>query len=152
MASKSRKLVVSVQIDGVRETLNAFRDLPKEASNELRDAAQGLAETMLVKVKAAAAADRSPQARLVAGTAKVKRDRVPVLEVGGTKRLGRNREPAYEILFGAEFGSNRYKQFHKRHTGRAGSWFFPIVERESAEIGRQWNAAADRIIRKFGEG
>lgn len=150
--AKSKKLIVSVQIDGVQETLRKFRDLPKDASNELREAAAELAETLLTKVKAAAAHDKSPQARIVAATAKVKRDRVPVLEVGGTKRIGRNKRPAYDLLFGAEFGSSQYKQFHKAHTGRTGSWFFPVIEKESAEIGRQWNAAADRIIEKFGEG
>lgn len=146
-----KKLIVSVQIDGVRETLAKFRDLPKDASEELRVQAGKLAESMLSKVKAAAARDRSPQSRIVAATAKVKRDRVPVLEVGGTKRIGRNKQPAFKLTMGAEFGS-RLKQFHKPHQGRTGSWFFPVVEKESAEIGRQWSEAADRIVRKFGEG
>lgn len=152
MAEKRKSFTVSVQIDGMHETLRAFRDLPKEASEELRKASLDLAESLATSIRVAAGSDRAPQALIVAQTLKVKRDRVPVLEVGGTKRIGRNRVPANRLMFGAEFGSNRHKQFHKRHTGSTGSWFFGTVEREQAEIGKAWNEAADTIIRDFAAG
>lgn len=147
--AERKSFTVAVQIDGMTETLAAFRKLPKEASAQLREDSMKLAETLASSVRVAAGADKSPQAAIVAGTLKVKRDRVPVLVVGGTKRIGRNRVPANRLMFGAEFGSNRYKQFHKRHTGRTGSWFFGTVEREQAEIARQWNESADKIIHQF---
>lgn len=152
MAQKKKSFTVSVQVDGMKETLDAFRQLPKEASAVLRDASKELAETLVTKIRIAANSDRSPQARIVAATLKVKRDRVPVIEVGGTKRIGRNKVPAYHLLFGSEFGSHRFKQFQKRHTGTTGSWFFPTVEREQAEIGKAWNEAADEIVTRFGGG
>lgn len=152
MATPRKSFTISVQIDGMNETLAAFRALPKEASDELRKQAMTLAETLTTSIRVAAGADRSPQARIVAATLKVKRDRVPVITVGGTKRIGRNKVPANKLMFGAEFGSNRHKQFHKKHTGRTGSWFFGTVEREQAEIGRQWSEAADTIIRDFAAG
>lgn len=150
MAEKRKSFTVSVQVEGMRETLDALKALPKEANAAIRDASKELAQSLATKIKLAAGRDRSPQARLVASTLKVKRDRVPVIEVGGTKRIGRHRVEAHELLFGAEFGSHRFKQFHKRHTGTTGSWFFPTVEREQAEIIAAWDQAADEIVTRFG--
>lgn len=145
-------LTLTVEIDGVRETLAAFRELPKQATDKLRDAAGEIASDLVPVVRSAARTDRSPQAALVASTVKVRRDRVPVLVAGGTKRLGVNRAPAFKLLFGSEFGSNRYDQFHKRHLGQTGSWFFPVVEDEAGRISEAWNSAADAIIRDFNGG
>lgn len=142
-------ITLKVKIDGVVETLQAFRDLPKQANDRLRERSAELASTLGLEVKAAARTDRSPQAALVAQTVRVRRDRVPVLVAGGTKALGVNRAPAYKLLFGSEFGSVQYRQFDKAHRGNQGSWFFPVVEREAAQISAAWNAAADEIIRDF---
>lgn len=143
-----RTLDIGIRIEGVRETLRAFNGLPKEASNELRDAALDLAGLMATSVKAAGAREGS-QAALVATTVKATRDRVPVVQAGGTKRLGSRRAPAWKLLFGAEFGSNRYTQFPRRHQGSAGIWIFPTIEAESSAIARRWEQAADRIVRAF---
>jgi hypothetical protein len=145
-------LTITIKIDGATETLRAFRDLPKDATNRLRDKAGEIADALRPAVEAAARTDTSPQSKLVAGTVKVKRDRIPALVAGGTKRLGVNRVPAYKLLFGSEFGSVRYKQFNKLHQGQEGSWFFPVVEREAARISAAWNEAADEIIAEFSGG
>jgi hypothetical protein len=145
-------LTITLEIEGVRETLAAFRELPKQATDKLRDAAGEIADELVPAVRGAARSDRSPQSALVASTVKVRRDRVPVLVAGGAKRLGVNRAPAYKLLFGSEFGSDRLGQFHKPHQGQEGSWFFPVVEAEAARIAAGWNAAADAIIREFNGG
>lgn len=152
MASGKKSFTVSVKVDNLRETLAAVRAVGKDAEAALRDRAFKLGEQLAQSITRAAGSDKSPQSRIVAATLKVKRDRLPVLEVGGTKRIGRNRAPAYTLLFGAEFGSNHYGQFHKKHTGTTGSWFFPTVEREQSEIVAAWEEAAADVVREFGEG
>lgn len=152
MAGQKKSFSVSVSVTGMRETLDAFKALPKDAGNAIRDASKELADKLALSVRQAAGRARQPQAAILAQTIKVKRDRVPVLEVGGTKRIGRNRVPASRILFGGEFGSNAYKQFHQRHTGTEGTWFFPTVERDKAEIIAGWEKAADEIVTRFGGG
>lgn len=149
MASR-KSFTIAVQVTGMRETLAALRALGKEADAAIRERSFELATTLKGSIERAARSARSPQARLVVTTLKVKRDRLPVLEVGGTKRLGRNKAPAYKLLFGAELGSNKHKQFHQRHTGRTGTWFFPTVERDQAEIVAEWEQAADDVITSFG--
>lgn len=155
-------LTVDVNIDGVRETLAAFRALPKDANNELRTASLRLAELLAVKAKIAAIAD-SPLAALMAPTIKAVRDRVPVIQAGGTRRVGRNKAPASALLFVGEFGMNarsgwyardRYALSmgyqHRPHGGKTGYWFFPMVEANAAMISREWNAAADQVLAAFG--
>lgn len=163
MAAKT-SMTVKVHIDGVRETLAAFRQLPKDANDELRNAAMIIALSLAGRARTAAMAD-SPQAALMAPTVTARRDRVPVVQAGGSQRVGRHGAPAWRILFASEFGMNarsgwyaadRYDtsfgQQYKSHRGRAGYWFFPLVESEAPMISREFNAAADRIERAFGRG
>lgn len=142
-------LTVNVRIDGVRQTLAAFRDLPKDANDALRDKSMELAQTLAGKV-AADARSEGRQAAILAATVAARRDRVPVVVAGGTKRIGRNRKPAFKLLFGSVFGSNRLKQF-KPHYGQASYWFFDTVEAEQDEIAAAWRKVADDLIAKFGE-
>ena len=143
-----RALVITMRQEGVRETLTAFRGVPKEANNALRDAAGRIAQRFATTAAAAGAAEGS-QAALVAKTVKVGRDRVPVVTAGGTKRLGSRKAPAWKLLFGAEFGSNRFTQFPRTHTGTEGIWFFPTIEREAPAIIKEWREAADEVLRAF---
>lgn len=141
---------LNLNVQGARETLQALRKLPKEASNQLRDASVELSEELAGRVRAAAHADRSPQSGLLSTTVKARRDRLPVIVAGGTRKLGSRKAPAWKLLFGSEFGSNQYEQFHKAHQGRRGSWFFPVVEAEQETIAQRWQAAADAVIASFG--
>lgn len=156
-------LTVKVHVTGVRETLAAFRRLPKDASNELRDAAGHIAQVLVVAAKANAQID--PQSAAVGTTVKVARDRVPAVTAGGAKRVTSSRAPAWALLFGSEFGANgrygwygasRYADSPARqyapHQGQRGRWFFPAVEDRQAQIAAEWRKAADNIVRKFGEG
>jgi hypothetical protein len=146
-------LRINMRVDGARETLAAFRRLPKEATKELRQRSVALAESLAGKVKAAATADRSPQAALFAPTVRARRDRLPTIVAGGSSRVGRNKMPAWGILFGGEFGANRYPQFGKPHSGTAGTGpIFGVVQREQGEISRRWNEAADAIVAAFTAG
>lgn len=136
----------SVEIIGADEILRAFRQLPKEASDELRDTAQRLAADLATDI-AAAARREGRQAALMAPTVKAKRDRVPVVQAGGAKRVGRNRVQAGKLLFGSEFGS-RLPQF-RPHLSGGSYWFYDTVERQDSEIYAEWLKAADRIIQAF---
>lgn len=147
-----RTLTLTIRIDGLKEALAAFRKMPKEANDALRDASEEIAAKLVPDLQSAARRDRSPQSRLIASTIKKQRDRVPVVTAGGTKRLGSRRTPAWKLLFGSEFGSNRHPQFHKRHTGTEGSWFFPTVDDQAPMIAKEWNEAADRIVEAFSKG
>lgn len=164
MAAKQQALTVTVHAQGLRETLAAFRQLPKDAATELRIRTLELSEVLAGKARAAAMAEGGPAA-LMAPTVKAVRDRVPVVQVGGTRRVGRNRVPAWQLVFGGEFGMNQRSGWYaaakyeqnpgsqfKPHRGQQGYWFFPLVESEGPTIARAWLQVADVVIDKFGGG
>lgn len=150
MAKKPRTTFsAKFQLDGARETLKRFKGLPKEASTELKQEALKLSEELARKAREQAMEAETPQAPLLVPTIRARKDRVPKIVVGGNKKIGPFRTPAYGVLFGAEFGSNQFRQFHHAHTGRKGLWFFPTVEAEQQQISDAWNEAADHVIAKF---
>jgi hypothetical protein len=160
-----RALVVTVRIEGVREILRALTQLPKDAQTEIRDRSAKIAAKLAPKAAADIAAHGGRQGPNLATTVKVVRDRVPAIQAGGSRRLGRHRAPAYGILFGSIFGMTRRSGWYasprygtspgrqyRPHRGQDAYAFFPIADREAATISREWNAAADEIVRKFGKG
>lgn len=159
MAKQRKPFVLTLRVDGVREITTALRDLPADASEEVRAVAWDLSQFMATRVKAAGAAE-GRQAALVATTVRARKDRVPNLVIGGSTRLGRNGTPAYSLLFGSEFGAGggknsgaRYAPYgYNPHAGKQGRWIFPTVERHQAAIGQAWYKAANRIVDSFGRG
>jgi hypothetical protein len=144
-------LTVTVSIPDLRKMLKAFKDLPKEASAELRKASGEIAKHLAEVSKSYARTDAAPQSRLLEPTIKVINDRVPAVQAGGSTRVGSRRTQAFNLLFGAEFGSNQYLQFHRAWNGKHGFWFFPSVEKEEDFIGQQWTKAATHIIDDWSE-
>lgn len=158
-------LTVKVTITGVRETLKAFQDLPKDANNELRDASLQLAKLLATKAQIDITLHGGPQGKLLAPTVKAVRDRVPVVQIGGTRKVGRNHAPAWGVLFGSIFGffgrsgwygAARYRggigRQYRPHRGQDAYAFFPLIEQSAGEISAAWNKAADRVVEKFSEG
>lgn len=145
-------ITLTVRGEGIRETLRVLKVLPKDAQKELRVRTRELSVKLAARAKADGMKDSAPQSPDVATTVRAVTDRVPSITAGGTRRLGRNRAPAYKLLFGSLFGSNAYSQFHRPHAGQSAYWFFPVVEKNSADINRTWMQIADSIVRDFAAG
>lgn len=150
-------IVVKVRVAGVRQILSAFRALPKDASNELRDANQRISDDLAGKVRAAAEGANA-QSGLVAPTVKAMRDRVPSVQAGGRRRAGsqsrrsKGQRPtnASDLIYGSNFGATMLKQFPR--PASPDHWFFKTVDANSAQFEREWLEAADNTLRKWGSG
>lgn len=105
--------------------INDLEDsLKRQTNGRLRDAAN-VASTQLVRaLKAAAAGAQTPQAKIVAETVEVKRDRFVAVSIGGAKPVGHRGTPAYQILWGSERGG---RNFGASAGGRY--WIEPTVTR-----------------------
>jgi hypothetical protein len=145
--NKQRPLTIKVRITGVRETLAAFKNLPKDATAELRTASGVIAGFMANAVRSSGLAS-STRSALLTGTVKVARDRVPAVQVGGSSALGSRRTPAWKMLFGDEFGAKTFPQF-RPHRGTKGYWVFSSIEGNESRIDQEWNRAADEIVRRW---
>lgn len=134
--------------------LNAvLRALPREAQSELRDASKAIAADIASKASAKATA-LGGVAKYVAPTIRATRDRVPVVRMGGGRRLpawpGRprrgSRQTVGDVMYGAEFGSRRYRQFPP--VTRPGRFLWRVVEDESAGITDAYGDALMRAVDK----
>lgn len=141
---------LSLRITGLRETIRAFRDLPKDADRELRDANQDISDDLATEI-AEAAAGSSAQSALMARTVKARRGRTPSVAAGGAARVGRHNAPAFKILFGANFGATYLKQFRPhRGAGDDDYWFYSTAEKAQPRVDARWGEAADRIVSEWG--
>ncbi|MEV6287399.1 hypothetical protein [Kribbella sp. NPDC051770] len=137
---------------GVRGTLAAFRKLPKDATVELRNANQSIADELDDKIAVAARAS-SRQSEVVASGIKARRDRVPSVQAGGSRKVASNRRPLHKLLFGANFGAKFLPQFRPhRGSGTKDYWFYSTVDDNRENIAKQWTDAADRVLREWGSG
>lgn len=154
-------LVFTVRIDGVRATLRAFRDLPKDASVALKRRTGELSDMLAARIAAAARVEGS-QAAAIAKTVKSRKDRVPSVQAGGSTKFGRHRSAAWEVLAGSEFGMNRRSGWYaaeryagstgrqfKPHRGRQSYWFFDAVDDNTGEINSAWLKVADDVLSEF---
>lgn len=140
-------LDIAVEVIGAAPILRAFRDLPKEAVEKLRDASKEMSVTLAEQI-AAAARHEGRQAALMAPTVKPRRNRVPAVVAGGAKKVGRKRVPAGALLFGSEFGAH-LPQF-RPHLSGGSYWFYETVKEKDSEIYAKWLAVAEELISSFG--
>lgn len=127
---------LSVEIDGLDDTLKAFRgldaDLRKQANAELRQAARTCATVLAVDLARAAANSGVPVAPRVARSIRVKSDRKPVVTIGGPMRVGTgkgHRASAAAILWGSEQGPKSDPNHFAVDLNPAGYWIAPTVAR-----------------------
>lgn len=122
---------VSVQVDGVQQTLNATRQLEaalrRQTNGELRKAAGTCAAELLAELQGAAGASGVPVAPLVARSMKVRSDRLPVVAIGGSLRVGRYGGTAGQLVWGSEHGGHNFAV-----PRGPGYWIRPTVERFKA--------------------
>lgn len=142
-----------VYVDGLQDVYRALRRLPKEASNELRDASQDIAVRYMVPAwQEAARSKAGPWGERLAGSVRAKRDRIPAVNIGYNKRA-----------FSGGASTNMVRA--PSHLGQTGKWYAkPEDERTFAPFERtdwltratyikdalgEWSRAVDRVIAKW---
>jgi hypothetical protein len=144
---------LSIEMEGIFETLKAVRsvsaDLRPDVNGELRDAAERSAGELVVELVASAHASGVPVAPRVASSARVKRDRVPVVSIGGGARVGARGAPAGLLVWGSEQGPKGTVN-HWGVPASSGYWIAPAVERYSRKALDSFRRAVYEIFRRYG--
>jgi hypothetical protein len=144
---------VSVDVDGLVETLAAFKgleaDLRKEANAELRVAGREAGAALALELRASASSSGVPVAPRVARSIKVKRDRIPVVAIGGAMPVGARGGSAGALAWGSEQGPKGAVNHFAVPPG-AGYWIAPAVERYSSRALSNFRAAVADVFRKHG--
>jgi hypothetical protein len=140
---------ISYDTRDVTAVIGQLRDVDKalrtNASAELRDAAGTTAERGVAALQSGARG--TPQASIVAGSAKVKRDRVPAISIGGARRVGRRGTPAGDLVWGSEKGGRNFAA----GINPSGYWIEPTIRRfQDGEAADAYRAAVAVILRRAG--
>jgi hypothetical protein len=142
--------VTDAYISGLNEVLRSFKALPKEAAKELREASVDIADRYMAPSWREAAMSAGPWGLKIAESVKVRRDRLPSVQIGGNKKV---------FSGGASATMVRYPSDQGRGTARPGRIMPPAFEKtdwiKEAKRGyadeaiREWAKAVDRIVVKW---
>jgi len=136
---------VEAYVDGLNDVLRAFRVLPKEASNELRQASSSIAQRHMVPAwQNAALYGAGPWGERIANSVKVRRDRVPAVQIGGNRKVFSGGATATMVRYPSHSGQARqsFAPFE------ATNWMEQVRAYQPAAL-REWGEAVDRIVARW---
>jgi hypothetical protein len=137
---------VDAYVQGLNDVLRAFKALPKEASNELRQASNVIAAQHMVPAwQNAALFYAGPWGQVIADSVKVKRDRVPAVQIGGNRKVLSGGGTATMVRYPSSTGEGKdsFAPFERTE------WLTKTRAYAPAAL-REWGAAVDRIVAKWG--
>jgi hypothetical protein len=127
---------MTVQVDGLDETMKVFRSLPKDIQAGADELVRDIARLVASEAQGAATtrAERKAATSIKAQKASVS--------------IGSPSGAAGQMALGTEFGGQRRKttmQF-RPHRGRQGYFFWPSIRSSSERIKRMWDELVDGLI------
>lgn len=137
---------VEAYVDGLNDVLRAFKALPKEASNELRQASNKIASDYMVPAwQNAALYNAGPWGQVIADSVRVKRDRVPAVQIGGNRRAFSGGATPTMVRYPSSTGEGKesFAPFERTE------WLTKVRAYQPAAL-REWGFAVDRIVSKWG--
>lgn len=141
---------ITVQTEGIEETLDSLRglskDLRKEANSEIRAAARETAEELAAALRGAASSSGVPLGPRISAAIAVKSDRFPTVAIGGNKRVGRRGGRASALVWGTEHGGRNFGVPES-----SGYWIAPTVTRfEQSRAVPNFKRALFLIVKRYG--
>lgn len=136
--------IVEAYVDGLNEVLRAIRKLPKEAQNELRASSKEIAEKYMAPAWRDAARNAGPWGEKLAESVKVRRDRIPAVQIGGNRRVFSGGATATMVRYPSDSGQKResWAPFEKT------DWISLSRGYQQPAL-QEWANAVDRIVRKW---
>lgn len=143
-----------MRVEGLNELLRDFRKLGKEAAAELRDASQIIADRyMAPSWRNAALSYAGPWGEQIAQSVKVRRDRVPAVNIGGNRRVFSGGATATMVRYPSDKGNRARAAKGARDRmpaafGSGSDWIEQATGYQDDAL-REWSRAVDRIILKW---
>ena len=138
--------IVEAYVDGLNDVLRAFKALPKEASAELRKSSMQIADRHMAPAwRNAALYYAGPWGQVIANSVKVKRDRVPAVQIGGNRKVLSGGGTATMVRWPSDTGQGRESFAPFEQT----NWISNVRAYQPDAL-REWGEAVDRIVGKWG--
>ena len=138
-------------VDGLNDVLRAFRALPKEASAELRTASQAVADKHMAPAWRNAALNYAgPWGQAIADSVKVKKDRVPAVNIGGNRKRFSGGATPNMVRFPSDKGNQgRAGESMPPAFGSGSDWMGTVKQYQAGAL-QEWAKAVDQIVKKWG--
>jgi len=136
--------VFDTYIEGLNDVLKAFRQLPKEASKELRQASKTIAERHMAPAWRDAALGAGPWGEQIAASVKAASDRIPAVKIGGNRKVFSGGATATMVRWPSSTGTARdsFAPFE------ATNWLQDVRSYQGPAL-QEWAQAVDRIVAKW---
>jgi hypothetical protein len=135
---------------GLNDILRAFRALPKGASAELRTASMAVAEKHMAPAWQNAALNYAgPWGQVIADSVKVKRDRVPAVNIGGARKALSGGASPNMVRFPSDKGNRGRAGIATPPAFGQGTDWMGNVKQYQGPAMQEWAAAVDRIVMKW---
>ena len=139
-------------VDGLDDILRAFRNLPKEASAELRQASQVVADKHMAPAWREAAINYAgPWGQVIADSVKVKKDRVPAVNIGGQRKKFSGGASPTMVRYLTDKGDRGRAGSQKRAPeafGQGTDWISQVRQYQGGAM-EEWAKAVDQIVLKW---
>jgi hypothetical protein len=135
-----------VRIEGLGRLMRALRELPKEAQAEMRDEAAKIAEAHMAPAWRAAAGEAGPWGERIGSSVRVRRDRIPAVQIGYARRAFSGGASTSMIRYPSHKGPDRGAMF------TATSWMSGVKRRYIAQAMGDWGESIDRVVRRWNTG
>jgi hypothetical protein len=146
--------LVALDQTELRQVFKALKGMTVEANDEAKRQAGALAEYAKAEVQQAATRTRNRVDDRIASGARVKKSsRIGEITYGFASQKFSGGATTKDIWGGAEFGSNKYKQFPvwsgREGRGSKGWFIYPTLRRIQPEIVARWTASFDKILKEW---
>lgn len=140
----------------LRAITRSFKAMDDEAIQQAKEKSGALADYVSGKVKAAARQTRAiPKVatRIAEGSKVSKSSKLGEISYGFASQKFSGGATTRDLWGGAEFGSNKYKQFPvwsgREGRGSRGWWIYPTLRSVQPEIIKRWEEGFSEIVKRF---
>jgi hypothetical protein len=140
----------------LRAIARSFKAMDEEALAQAKTKSNALAEFVSDKIKGAARSLQSipkVSTRIADGSKVSKSSKFGEISYGFAMQKFSGGATTRDLWGGAEFGSNKYKQFPvwsgREGRGSRGWWIYPTLRSVQPEIIKRWEEGFADIVRKF---
>ena len=138
----------------LRAIVRSFKAMDDEATGQAKKATSELAEFVQGKIIGAASRSRNLlDDRIAQGSKVSKSSKIGEISFGFARDKVSGGGSTQQLWGGAEFGSNRYKQFPvwsgREGRGSRGWFIYPTLRSVQPEIVKRWEESFSKIVKEF---
>ena len=141
--------LTEIRVSGLSRTMRALRRLPKEAGNEMRLEAQLIAQRRMVPAwQEAARLYAQPWGEKIAQSVRVRRDRIPSVQIGYQKKVFGHGGSTNIVRFPTYLGP-RGDAPQARAAFRKGTKWIEKRQDYRLDAMRDWTEALNRVLNRW---